>query len=364
MRFLIGDLFSSDASVLVNTVNCVGVMGKGIAAAFKKRFPDNYIDYKKRCARNELRPGHPYLFKDPSGISIINFPTKDHWRSPSRMSFVEEGLDWFVANWSNLGIDSVAFPPLGCGNGGLAWEDVGVAMYNKLASLPIDISAYAPYGTPKTQLSTAFFEKKQTYCHSIGKYRIAYNKKWDLVLKVIQSLDDDLLSLSVGRTAYQKICYVLTRFGVMTGFVFRKGEYGPFSEEARDALAIMANCNYIQEDSLGTMIRIRPSDSFTFQPERFTASELGAVEKTVDLFSRIRNSEQAEDAATLIFAHDRLRAEGTCVSEDQILRYVLDWKPRWKNSAKVSALKRELFFLASLGLIGIQQLTYRPVDEF
>src|ERR1700730_16060681 len=92
-RALIGDLFDSQAQTLVNTVNCVGVMGKGIAEQFKRRFPAMFDDYKERSDRKAVRVGEPYLFLDPSGARIVNFPTKDHWRSPSRLDYIERGLD-------------------------------------------------------------------------------------------------------------------------------------------------------------------------------------------------------------------------------------------------------------------------------
>jgi hypothetical protein len=85
MRILVGDLFESQARTLVNAVNCVGVMGKGIAEQFKRRFPAMFDDYKRRCKRKDVRLGEPYLYRDSSGIQIVNFPTKGHWRSPSRL---------------------------------------------------------------------------------------------------------------------------------------------------------------------------------------------------------------------------------------------------------------------------------------
>src|ERR1019366_4689193 len=95
-KALIGDMFESQAQTLVNTVNCVGVMGKGVALEFKKRFPAVFVDYAARCARKEVILGKPYLFRDPGGKLIVNFPTKEHWRSPSRIADISSGLDYFV----------------------------------------------------------------------------------------------------------------------------------------------------------------------------------------------------------------------------------------------------------------------------
>jgi len=96
VRVLIGDLFESRAQTLVNAVNCVGVMGKGIAEQFKGRFPAMFEDYKRRSKRKQVRLGEPYLYRDSSGVQIVNFPTKGHWRSASRLADVEHGLDYLA----------------------------------------------------------------------------------------------------------------------------------------------------------------------------------------------------------------------------------------------------------------------------
>jgi len=139
-----GNLFDSRAQTLVNAVNCVGIMGKGIAAAFKKKFPAMFADYAARCKRGELKLGEPYLFRDPSGICILNFPTKGHWRSSSRLIDIETGLAHVVANYQALGITSIAFPALGCGAGGLEWADVQALMEAILRDLEIPVEIYAP----------------------------------------------------------------------------------------------------------------------------------------------------------------------------------------------------------------------------
>ena len=98
MKVLIGNMFDSSMATLVNTVNCAGVMGKGVAFEFKKRFPEMYKEYVKLCDQKQLRPGTPYFYQDLCGTSIIVFPTKDHWRSPSKLEYIIKGLDWFVDN--------------------------------------------------------------------------------------------------------------------------------------------------------------------------------------------------------------------------------------------------------------------------
>lgn len=368
MRVLIGDIFKSSASTLVNTVNCVGVMGKGIAQVFKGRYPDNYKDYRSRCQNGEVRPGEPYLFTDLFGASIINFPTKDHWRSSSRLSYIEKGLDWFANNWKKLGIESVAFPPLGCGNGGLDWEDVGPLMFQKLKDLPIEIEIYAPYGTPSEQLADEFLSKRASSGEKAGRMGRRYNDKWDLILYVIRLLDSDPLSLPVGRTVYQKICYVLTRSGVSTGFTFARGDYGPFSPEARESLTVIANKNLIKEEVQGRLIRMTVDPSFTFDEGKFNVSEIDAAMATVDLFSRFSDARQAEEFSTLMFAYDELAS--ACeemrapICEQDVISSVVKWKPHWDTAAQRCTLASELFYLTAFRWVDVAGLTYVPDDIF
>src|SRR6266566_7596643 len=109
-KALIGDLFATQAQTRVNTVNCVGIMGKGVAQEFKKRYPAMFEDYAERCERKQVRLGEPYLYRDSSGVQIVNFPTKDHWRSPSRLADIERGLDYLAANAAAWRIISLALP--------------------------------------------------------------------------------------------------------------------------------------------------------------------------------------------------------------------------------------------------------------
>ncbi|HWW61944.1 MAG TPA: macro domain-containing protein [Thermoanaerobaculia bacterium] len=141
LTFVRGNLFESPAKVLVNTVNTVGVMGKGIALTFKQTYPDMFRRYQSLCERNELEVGKLWLYKTDHKW-ILNFPTKRHWRNPSRLEYIEAGLAKFVETYADHGITSVAFPELGCGNGELAWETVRPLMARYLRRLPINVYIY------------------------------------------------------------------------------------------------------------------------------------------------------------------------------------------------------------------------------
>jgi O-acetyl-ADP-ribose deacetylase (regulator of RNase III) len=139
ITYVVGNLLESPARVLVNTVNTVGVMGKGIAKDFKTIYPEMFREYQKLCETGQLTVGKLWLYKTPNKW-VLNFPTKTTWRQPSRIEYVEGGLKAFVEGYAKQGITSIAFPPLGCGNGELDWErQVRPLMEKCLSKLPIDI---------------------------------------------------------------------------------------------------------------------------------------------------------------------------------------------------------------------------------
>lgn len=141
LHFVNGDIFKSKAMAIVNPVNTVGVMGKGLALEFKQRYPSMFRKYKQICDANKLGVGILHYYQEEDYL-IINFPTKLHWRDASQLEYVERGLRNFVKNYRKRGVTSVAFPPLGCGLGGLRWEDVRSLMIKYLGDLPIDVYIY------------------------------------------------------------------------------------------------------------------------------------------------------------------------------------------------------------------------------
>lgn len=141
ITYVKGDLFESPAKVLVNTVNTVGVMGKGVALEFKKRYPEMFVAYKNLCDTKKITVGSLFLWKKNKKWVLL-FPTKQHWRNPSKLDYIEKGLIKFRDNWDRLGADSIAFPRLGCGNGNLNWDDVRPLMEKYLRGIPLQIYIY------------------------------------------------------------------------------------------------------------------------------------------------------------------------------------------------------------------------------
>jgi O-acetyl-ADP-ribose deacetylase (regulator of RNase III)/uncharacterized protein YwgA len=360
-KALIGDLFKSRAQTLVNTVNCVGIMGKGIAQTFKLQYPAMFDDYVKRCARKEVRLGEPYPYYDSSGTVVINFPTKNHWRSPSRLVDIERGLDYFVAHYKEWGVKTVAFPPLGCGNGGLEWEEVGPLMFRKLHQIDVGIEVYAPYGTPGQQLSNEFLARPfQLELEGKGRKSEKLNPEWVVIMEVLRELERQPYANPVGRTIFQKICYVLTDIGVKTEFHFAKGSYGPFAQEVKQALHVLANRNWIQEQRLGKMLALRVSDQYEAERSKYTEvrnRHREKIDKAVDLFSRIKSTDQAEEVLTVLFVSRQLKKAKPQqdLAEQEVLDSVLDWKKRWRTEEKREALG---IVIRNLVMLGWMQLKF------
>ena len=148
LTYVEGDLLTSPAQTLVNAVNTVGSMGKGIARRFAELYPEMVPEYRRACHDNVLTIGHPWLFRTPRKL-ILNFPTKGHWRSRSRLDHIERGLEEFSRRHLDWGIWSVAFPALGCGSGGLPWPTVQAVMERHLRNLPIEVFVYPPRPLPQ-----------------------------------------------------------------------------------------------------------------------------------------------------------------------------------------------------------------------
>ena len=365
----IGNLFESDAQTWVNTVNCVGVMGKGIALEFKKRFPAMFQDYGVRCKAGTVQLGRPYHYVDLFGASVVNFPTKKHWRSASRVQDIEDGLDYFIAHYQEWGIESIAFPPLGCGNGGLEWPVVGPLMVGKLDALPIPVEIYAPYGTSAFQLTPVFLSKPVAVNGSmVGVQHPRMNDEWLALFEVVYQLSKQPYANPVGRTIFQKISYIMTELGVSTGFVFDRGSYGPFSPGVQTALTVGANANLIQEQQLGRMTAIMPADEY-LQRRADIRSRVAPfqkwIDKTVDLFSRVKSTTQAEEITTVIYSAKHLKTSRNpaTVSEQDVFDYIMAWKKSWQEESKQQSVASAIRNLQMLSWVSLKYSETLPFES-
>jgi O-acetyl-ADP-ribose deacetylase (regulator of RNase III) len=260
----VGNLLQSEAQTLVNTVNCVGVMGKGIALEFKQRYPQMFRDYKRRCTARGIKLGRPYLYKDLVGKWILNFPTKDHWRSAARLQDIVEGLEYLQEHYQSWGIRSLAVPPLGCGQGQLEWRIVGPTLYRCLCRLDIPVELYAPCGGQEQHLTREFLS--QAPAESLvgaGTLRGSkINLAWLALVEIVARVTREPHHRSVGQMTFLKIAYFATAAGLPTGLQFAQGSHGPFASDLEAIITTLVNQGLIEEEKGGQMSRIRPGRTF------------------------------------------------------------------------------------------------------
>ena len=220
IEFQSGDLLKADVEALVNTVNTVGVMGKGIALQFRQAFPRNYEAYRRASSQGEVQPGRVFIFRTGELANprfIINFPTKRHWRHKARLEDIRAGLVDLVNVVRREGIRSLAVPPLGCGSGGLRWAEVKPLIETALGPLTsVRVLAFEPSGTPAPE------EMK------IATARPRMTPTRAALLGVLQSYA--LPGYRASMLEVQKLAYFLQVAGEPLNLRFARGKYGPYSE--------------------------------------------------------------------------------------------------------------------------------------
>jgi uncharacterized protein YwgA/O-acetyl-ADP-ribose deacetylase (regulator of RNase III) len=371
VKVLVGDIFESGAQTLVNTVNTVGVMGKGIALGFRSRFPEMYEDYIRRCDRHAVRLGEPYLYRRMTPPNIINFPTKDHWRSVSRLSDIVKGLQYLKAHLREWGVTTLAVPPLGCGEGRLEWRVVGRTLYRHLASLQIPIELYAPFGTPHEELQPEFLHtqevdsaKTNRQVESIAPFRV--EPGWIAIVAILELVSRERYHWPIGRIGFQKVAYFATEVGIPTGLAYRRGSYGPYSDEVKQVLARLINNGLIVERKLGRMLATDVGPTYVDAKksyERFLVQWRDQIASVADLMVRM-NTDDAEIAATVHFAAKSLRGlEGRQPSELEVLQYVQNWKQRRRPPLKDADIALTIRRLNVLGWLDAKPSPELPVPE-
>ena len=230
-----GNLLEAPAEALVNTVNTVGVMGKGIALQFRQAYPEMYRAYEKACKDGDVRLGEVQAF-DLGGLAggprwVINFPTKGHWRAGSRLVDIETGLADLVAKIHKLHFRSIALPPLGCGNGGLDWKVVRPLIEKAFADLPdVKVLLFEPAGAPKSAVMPNRTKRPKI---TLGQAALV-----GLMDRYLRGLLDPCVSL----LEVHKLMYFLKAAGEnLPKLSFQAGQYGPYSPDLRHGLIRMEN---------------------------------------------------------------------------------------------------------------------------
>ncbi len=223
-----GDIFEEDVEALVNSVNCVGVMGRGIALQFKNRFPENFKAYSQACKRSEVMPGRMFVYETGALSNprfIINFPTKRHWRGKSRMEDIETGLQALVQEIRERKIRSIAIPPLGTNLGGLNWNDVRPRIETALASMDdLAVVLYEPGGGPA--------DDRPNRSSNVPQMTLGRAVLVTLMHRYLRGLLDPFVTL----LEVHKLMYFMQIAGEPLSLKFQEAPYGPYAENMRHAL--------------------------------------------------------------------------------------------------------------------------------
>jgi O-acetyl-ADP-ribose deacetylase (regulator of RNase III) len=320
IKYIVGNLLESPAEALVNTVNTVGIMGKGIALQFKNEFSHNYKVYLKACNEGKLGIGQLLITEEESLLYgkklIINLPTKTDWRKPSEYSYIENGLKELAKEIRSRKIKSIAIPPLGAGNGGLEWEKVKKLMEENLKDLDSDIYIYQPNNTIQEALK---------------KERVKLTPARAMLLSVLFDLVKN--GEFVSEFAAEKVAYFLQRFGAKDIFRldFKPNFYGPYSGKVKRVLFYL-NGSYITGysamdkkpfEELGIMMDAE-KEVTDYLNEPSNLSYLEIVNKTKQFLTGFYSSFGLELLSTIDFLAQKSRTK----TLDTILSSLNNWSDR------------------------------------
>ena len=228
IRFTTGDILAEDAEALVNTVNCVGVMGRGIALQFKKAFPENFRVYAAACRRGEVQPGRMFVFETGALTNpryIINFPTKRHWRGNSRIEDIDAGLKDLATVIRQRDIRSIAVPPLGAGLGGLEWSEVRPRIEETLRAFnDLDVVVFEPRGAPAAERMVR------------GREVPRMSPERAVLVGLMNRYLNGLLDPFVTLLEVHKLMYFMQEAGQRLRLRYTEGPYGPYAENLRHLL--------------------------------------------------------------------------------------------------------------------------------
>ena len=342
-------------------------MGKGIALRFRKKFPDMYKDYLSRCQRGSVKLGQPYLYRRPEKPWIINFPTKDHWRSMASIDAIIKGIQYLLHHYKEWGITSLAVPPLGCGEGQLEWRVVGPTLYRHLNLMDIPVKLYAPYGTPAIETQSSFLSQPmETVGAEAREGSFKIKPDWIAILEVLYRIEKEPYHWPVGRVTFQKIVYFATETGFETDLTYTKGSYGPYAHNLKIKVNQLINNGLIEEERLGNMIHVVTGRTVEDAREAYLGSirfREKEISELVNLFLRM-TTQQAETAATIHFAAKLLRNESDEIpTENQVLSFVMNWKEKRRPHLDTAEVARAIRNLAALGWLKVKPSADLPLPD-
>ncbi len=340
MRYVLGDILDADVEALVNTVNTVGVMGKGVALQFKRAYPENFREYKQACDRGELKPGDVFVWQRGSLDNpryILNVATKKHWRSPSKIEYVGRGLRRLRTIVQELGIRSIALPPLGAGSGGLPWPEVKKRMEAALRDLPnVEVEIYTPRSEAPLEQTVSTTKPRLTVFRA---YMVA----------AIEAYREP--SYRLGRLEIQKLAYFLQRSGAPLDLSFEGEKFGPYSDALTHAIGALEG-HYIR----GFGDRTRPSSVYAIpegvhearallRQQKGASEALGKLAEVITGFESPYGLELLSTVDWVMFSENKARA-----SDPEIVEAVHGWDNRKRALLPADHIRIAVQHLRKVGL--------------
>jgi O-acetyl-ADP-ribose deacetylase (regulator of RNase III) len=320
VRIKSGDLLKENVDAIVNTVNCVGVMGKGIALQFKQRWPKNFKAYEAACKRKEVKPGKMFIYDLGEWAKprfIINFPTKLHWRGDSKIEYVKAGLHDLVKEVQRLGIKSIALPPLGCGSGGLDWDLVKPLIISAFEKVPgIQVAVFEPAGAPPAQEMVNLTEKP-----AMTPARAAIVT----VISIYREMEYGLSHIEI-----QKLAYFLEKAGQRLNLEFVKHNYGPYSDRLRHVLKALDGHYIVGVGDFSSEADISLKPGALAEASEFIRTKGGSElsEQVERVRSLIDGYETPYGMELLATVHWVVTQEPNIHTADEAVVAVHNWNPR------------------------------------
>lgn len=342
----IGDIFEEDVEALVNSVNCVGVMGRGIALQFKNRFPENFKAYVQACERDEVKPGRMFIHESGTITNprfIINFPTKRHWRGKSRMEDIEAGLADLAQEIKRRRIRSIAIPPLGSNLGKLNWADVRPRIESALESLDgVDVVLFEPGGGPVDDRPNRSTDPPKM---SLGRA---------CVISLMDRYRLGLLDPFVTLLEIHKLLYFMQHVGENLRLDFKKATFGPYAENLRHVLRRMEGHHIMGYRDGGDM----PSKQLDLVPgavedaKAFLSDFPDTQQRLTRVFNLVDGFESSFGLELLSTVH-WIADDNPALTDDEIITHTYAWG-RHKRQFSQRQIRLALDVLRSNGWLGAQ----------
>lgn len=343
ISYTTGNILEANAKAIVNTVNCEGFMGKGIAYQFKLKYPENNNEYVKLCRNNQFKIGDIFVHYEDNKI-ILNFPTKDKWRNNSQYEYIEQGLSTLKEKILQNNIDSIAIPPLGCGNGGLKWEVVKTLIENSLQdiSTKVEILIYEPVYSAKIS-----YERNIKNAPRLSTSHL-----------LLMNFKLNLTKLS--KIRLQKAAYLNNIISGQDYFSFSAQNFGPYAHSidilSRDIKEYQTYYNINTKEAYEKAKQVLISKNFNSKLDSFSSS----LKTTIELINKIPDDSELELITTILFVVKEIKHS----TGDSIINEIINWNDHKRKCFNSERIKDTVDYLLKIGLISKDLYGYIEINKY